>query len=469
MDKIKYIITVTLLFIAGMLSAQEVLELNLVKCRSMATENSEVLKIADENINKAQNEKQAARSAYLPNISASATGLYKEIEVNRELYAPTQVFNPETGTLEPNVVINPQTGQPVIGEDGNPVFNTYAYLPLDINVLGGMMAGATAEQPLYAGGKIVSGNKMAKIGEGMATENKSLKTAETIYEADNAYYQYLSVKEKVKLAGKYKELLQKLVDVVGDSYEVGMTNQNELLKVRVQYNDAALQEQKAKSGLELARMSLCRVIGVGFSTKIEIEDSISNIEFDAGSVLNADANQRIEYQLLQKQVEMAEQNVKMVRGDYLPTAGVSVGYNYFNVILDGSDNYSTHGMTTIGSLQIPITTFGERKGKIGSAKADYNIKQLELQQTAELLQLEIEQAKFNLIDAYTRVEMTQVTLEQANENLRVSQDNYNLGMETIVNLLEAQAEWQKAYSGRIDAMTDFRVKESNYKRVTNGY
>ncbi len=469
MIKIKYIITAVSIIVTTGLKAQDVLELNIEKCRNLAVENSEVIKIADENINKAQGEKKAAKSAYLPNISASATGMYKEINIDQELYAPTQVFDLTTGTLVPNVAVNPLTGETIIGADENPVFNTYAYLPLDLTIQGGVMGGVSAEQPIYAGGKIISGNKMAKIGESLATENRTLKTSEAIYEAENSYYIYLSVKEKVKLAEKYTELLQQLVDVVEDSYEVGMTNQNELLKVKVQYNDAALQKQKAKSGLELARMSLCRVIGVDLNTQVEINDSISSIEFETDNLLETNANQRVEYQLLEKQVEMAEQNVKMIRGDYLPTAGVSVGYNYFNVFLDGSDNYSSHGMNTMASVQIPITTFGERKGKMASAKADFNIKQLELQQATKLLQLEIEQAKFNLIDAYTRVEMTQTTLNQADENLRVSQDNYSLGMETIVNLLEAQAEWQKAFSNKIDALTDFKIKQSNYKRVTNGY
>ena len=65
--------------------------------------------------------------------------------------------------------------------------------------------------------------------------------------------------------------------------------------------------------------------------------------------------------------------------------------------------------------------------------------------------------------------MTKKSLEQANESLRISQDNYNLGMETIVNLLETQAEWQKTYSNRIDALTDLKIKESNFLKVTNRF
>lgn len=470
MKNIKIIIIAFILACPFISKSQQndVLILTLEKCRSMAVENSEKIKIAEENISKASGERMAARSAWLPNISLTGTGIYNKNEINQELTLPTKVFDMASGELVPNIAINPITGEPIIGPDGNPVFNMYAFMPIDITIQGGFLASLSAEQPVYAGGKIIAGNKMADIGNQMAAENKNLKTSETLYEADQMYYNYLSVKEKLVLAKKYQELLKQLVAVVEDSYQTGMINQNELLKVQVQYNDASLQVQKAENGLELSRMALCRVIGTDFNTRFEINDSIENAVGEVDG-LSVSAQDRIEYKLLQNSVEMAKQNVKMVRGDYLPNAGISLGYNYFNVVLKDANNYDSHGVNAMASIKIPITNFGERKGKVKAAKADYNIKQYELQQAEEYLQLEIEQARLNLLDAKTRVEMTKKSLEQANENLRISKDNYMLGMETLVNLLEAQAEWQKAYSNKIDALTDLKIKESNYLRVANRF
>lgn len=471
MKNIKLIISFALLIFPILINAQngDFLTLTLEKCRSMANENSEVVKIADETISKANGERKAAQSAWLPNISLSATGMYNKNEIDQELILPTKVFDPSTGDLVPNIAINPITGEPIIGSDGNPVFNSYAFMPIDITIQGGYMASLSAEQPIYTGGKITTANKMAEIGVNMADENKNLKKIEVLYEADQMYYTYLSVKEKVVLAKKYNKLLEQLVSMVNDSYQTGMINQNELLKVQVQYNNATLQVQKAENGLELARMSLCRVIGVDFNTSIVINDSINGVFNYNDENNNANAANRIEYRLLQKQVEMAEQNIKLVRSDYLPNAGLSVGYNYFSISLQDMDNYDSQGFNAIASVKIPIITFGERKGKMKVVKADYQIKQYELQQAEKYLQLEIEQALLNYKDAYTRVEMTQKSLEQAQENLRISRDNYNLGMETLVNLLEAQAEWQNTYSNKIDALTDLKIKESNYLRVTNGF
>lgn len=461
------IVFILLLFSAHLLSAQQTLVLNRDECRQMAIENSETLKIADENINMAQGEKMAAKAARLPHISLSGTGLYSKQEISEDLLLPTQAFDPATGELVPNVAIDPASGQPIIGPDGNPVFNLYGFLPLDITMYGTALANLAAQQPIYTGGKINAGNKMANIGENMAGKNKMLQQAELIYATDQAYYQYLSVKEKVALAEEYKKLLTRLAAVVEDSYETGMINRNELLKVQVKYNEAALQAQKAQTGLALSQMALCRIIGVDLNTQLQITDSIANVSINLDTLNNLRAGNRIEYQLMQSQVEMAEQNIKMVRGDYLPTVGVSVGYNYLVMGLKDMDNYDQHGINALASINIPIVTFGERKGKIKSAKAEFNTKQLELKQATNYLQLEIEQARLNYTDAWTRVEMARIALEQASENMRISDDNYEVGMETIVNVLEAKAEWQKAYSNKIDALTNFKIHESNLLRVSN--
>jgi len=447
--------------------AQDTLSLDLKQCRLMAIENSERIKIAETTLEKAGYEKAAARSAWLPNISASVLGMYSKTEINQQIYLPVYNFDIATGELVPDLAINPLDGQPIMGSDGNPVFNTYAYLPLDFSLNGGLLASLRAEQPLYAGGKIITGNRMAALGYEMAQLNTELNRHQVLYEADQAYYTYISVAEKLKLAEKYCTLLKQLVAMVEDSYNTGMTNRNELLKVQVQLNEALLQAQKARSGLELSRMAICRLTGSDFSTPLMINDSIRVGLPINTALLPPDATNRYEYRLLEQKTVLADMNIKMILGDYLPAAGISLGYNYYNINLSGMDNYDSDGINAIASISIPITKFGEGRAKIKSARADREIAQMELEKTEKLLQLDIEQARLNLLDALTRIEISRAAVEQADENVRVSKDNYELGMETLAGMLEAQAGWQKAYSSLIDARADYKIKESYFMKVTN--
>ncbi len=462
MKKLIYIIFILIFGVD--LIAQEYLTLE--KVRQLALEKSEDLKIAETTLEKAKEELAVARTNYLPKISGSVTGIYVNDNFEYDLYLPTATPDPTTGEMVPNIMAYPD-GTPVIGSDGNPVFNMYAFLPLEISVKGAYMAGISIQQPLYTGGKINSGNKMAIIGTEMAEENLALRKMNTIVEADKAYWLYVSVNSKVKLAEQSVEMLSKLAERVENSHETGMIDRNELLKVQVQYNKALLDLQKARSGLELTRMSLCRITGLGFDTEI-VTDSIIDISTKTiNSTGNEDVTQRPEYQLMVKNLDMESQNVRFVRSDFLPTVGVSAGYNYVGGIEMNNSDLSRDNVSIMASVKVPLFHWGEGMHKINSAKRSLEVKQLELEKNTQLLQLEIENARLNLQDAFYRIEIAELSLEQAEENLRVSNDNYELGNELMSDLLIAQTQWQLAYNDLLEAKTDFRLQETEYLKVTS--
>lgn len=478
--------------------------LTLEECRRLALEQSEEMKIARFRVEKAGAERAAMKTQYLPSLSGSATGLYLHNNIEQELTLPTQVPDPATGQLRPNVMVHPQTGEVVMGPDGNPVFNMYAWLPLEISLQGAYLAGISLQQPLYTGGKIAAGHAMTRIGAEMAADNLELQRANTLWETDQAYWLFVSVQEKVKLAEAYEGLLSRLEERVQNAWETGMTTRNELLKVTVKHNEARLQLQKARSGLELTRMALCRITGLPFDTALEtageeslglqadtdttsgggvpgarthagesVRDSFSPMAVEVvpepanhlpGTAVDLSA--RPEFRLLQKNVALAEEQVKLVRADFLPTAGISVGYNHVGGIEVGPEKFSSSNPSVIASLKIPLFHWGEGRQKQISAQRDRAIREAELEKNSRLMALEVEQARLNLRDARLRLEMAAPAMEQAEENLRVSSDNYEVGLGLLTDLLEAQAQWQNARSEQIEAVADYRLKESAWLKAT---
>jgi len=438
--------------------AQE--KMTLQQARKMALRKNETLKMAGKQIEKAEAQKAAARTLRLPSLSAIGMGIYQEKDFEMELTLPTQVPNPQTGELEPNIMMNPATGEPVIGPDGNPVFNMYAWLPLNVSLSGAYLAGLALEQPVFTGGKINAGNKMADIGLEMAGENKTLQQMNTIAEAD-------SVSQKVKLAQQAVDMLTELVKKAQDAHEVGMSSRNDLLKAQVELNNAKLNLQKTKNGLELSRMDLCRVTGLPFSTGITALDTAVSVS-PAAEIIQTEetVNQRPEYRLMQKNIELEEQNIRMTKAEFLPTAGVQAGYNHIGGIDFGGTDFSNTSLNVLASVKIPLFHWGEGVKKINAAKIDKEIQELELEKNKQLLQLETEQARLNLQLAWERIQLNETALEQAEENLRITRDNYEVAMETITEMLMAQTSWQQAYSELIDSKTDFKIKETAWLKAT---
>lgn len=476
----RIVIFFLLMFFLPGLHAQQ--KMTLEECRRLALENSREMQIARYMVEKAEAEKAAMKTQYLPSLSGSATGVYLFEDIKQELTLPTQVPDLATGELRPNVMVNPSTGEVVMGPDGNPVFNMYAWLPLEISLKGAYLAGISLQQPLYTGGKISVGHAMTKIGVDMAGDNLELRRANTLYEADQAFWLYVSVQEKVKLAEAYAELLSRLETRVKDAWETGMTTRNEFLKVAVKYNDARLQLQKARSGLELTRMALCRITGLPFDTPIETVggDSGEDVFFGAGpgAVYGGETPEehatedsvnlsvRPEYRLLQKNVELAAQQVKLARAGFLPMAGVSLGYNYIGGIDIGPEKITSANPTVMASLKVPLFHWGEGRQKQLAARREKEIREAELEKNSRLMTLETEQARLNLRDARLRADMARSAIEQAEENLRVTSDNYEVGMGLLTDLLEAQAHWQNSLSEQIEARADLRLKESAWLKVS---
>jgi outer membrane protein TolC len=462
MKKIQYIL---LLLSSGVvLNAQEYLSLE--RTRQLALEKSEDLRIAEKTLEKTKDEKAALRTNYLPKVLGSVSSVYLKDDYTTELYLPTSTPDPATGELVPNIMYNPG-GAPVIGSDGNPVFNMYAFMPIDLSLQGAYMAGVKLQQPVYTGGMIKAGNKMAEIGMEMAGQNLQLKKMEAIVEADQAYWMFVSVNSKVKLAEQSVEMLKELVERVENSFETGMVNRNELLKVQVQYNKATLDLQKAESGLELTRLSLCRVTGLDNQTQIIADTSIVLSSEEMPVTGNEDVAKRTEYDILLKDVKLAEQQMKLARSEFLPTVGIQAGYNYIGGIEFNGSAMNQDNISVMASVQIPIFHWGEGIHKVNSAKKEIQMKELKLEKNKGLLQLEIDKARLNLRDAYYRVEISESALEQASENLRISKDNYELGNELITDLLIAQTQWQVASTDLLEAKTDFKIQETEYLRVTS--
>lgn len=89
--------------------------------------------------------------------------------------------------------------------------------------------------------------------------------------------------------------------------------------------------------------------------------------------------------------------------------------------------------------------------KVRSAKVKLEQTRLEQENANEKMLLELTQATNNLDEARLECELSERSLEQAEENMKVSGKQYEVGLETLSDYLEAQVMWQQAYQTKVDA------------------
>ena len=183
--------------------------------------------------------------------------------------------------------------------------------------------------------------------------------------------------------------------------------------------------------------------------------------------------------LLQSQVDAAKQQVRMTRGDWLPSLAIVGGYvNFGNIrmktMVDAGDGTFTPYEQKIGqglgtamlSLSVPIFKWGQNYYKVRKAKIDVDNALLDLQKNERLLTLEANQASMNLNDSYLLLEAAEDAMAEADENLRVMKNRYDASMATLSDLLEAQSQWHQSRSNLIEAITQTRICVTDYLRAT---
>lgn len=445
---------------------QQVLSLD--DCREMAIENNKNLKVSEEKINMAVYEKRAAASNYLPKISA--TGAYMHTMRTPQLLPDEKL----------NAITNAGTELQVIGqllpalEDlahvGDVLTDLADRLQPDLsNVFVGMIS---AQEPLYVGGKIRAYNRIAAYAKELAQTQYDTQRQEIIVQTDQAYWQIVSIANKVKLTEAYVDLLRKLNGDVDKLVNEGLATQSDKLSIQVKLNEAEMMLIKAQNGLILAKMLLCQYCGMDLESNIVLEDEtledVVIVEEDLAYTKEEIVENRPELHSLDLATKMYDKKVNIVASDFLPTVALFGNYIISNPSIYNGFEKQFNGNLSFGVMaKIPLFHWGEGMNKIRMAKAEAKIAKYELEDKTELIMLQVQQFNQRVIEADSRLKMSQEKMNDAEENLRKATIGFREGMVASTVVTQAQTAWLQAHSEFIDSKVD-RIMTAIYLKKATG-
>lgn len=477
MRLIRYISTALALGLGALLSASAQPQsryLTLEQCRAIALDSSAVLRNARLMEEKTALDRKAVITNFLPKFSGYGLYLWTSNSFDYDFGGGAlPIYKNVYGNLVPDLMKD-LSGN-VVYSGGMPVFNQYAVIPpmtVSVDLANTFTAGVSVTQPVFMGGKIISGYRMATIGTEMSSLNSRLKAEEVTVSVDEAYWLYVKTCRLLETAESFSSTVDSMYTFVQNAIDVGMATSTDLLKVEVQRNNASLSLAKARNGQRLAMMNLCHILGLPLTTRIEVDQS--GFDLDSTCLEPADicsetdsVESRPDYQLLVKQAELKRRNVDFVRSDFLPQLGVMASYGYtYGLKLMNETLLNQAGFTVMATLKVPIFAWGEGALKIKSARKEHEMALGELDRLEGLMELEKTQNMYAVSEALLQAELARSAMESARTNLKVCRDQYELGMETLVNVLEAQTQWSKCSSDWIEAVANYRLARTKYLKST---
>jgi len=420
---------------------------SLEQCKTLALENNNIIKNGNLEIEASKQVKDAAFTNYFPKVSA--TGM--AFRFNEPLFK----YSIPGGNL------------PVY--DGNPAnlatATQFAYFPgISLALLNkANVAAITAVQPVYAGGRIVTGNKLAQLGVDVKKSMLVLSKNEVLLKTEEQYWLVVSLNEKMKTLHMVELLLDTVYRQVNDAYSAGLINRNDVMKVTIKQSELQINKIKLENGIKLATMAFSQYVGVPYDSTTVLSDTLAIGQ--TPYVVYMDANQalsnREEYKLLQQSVKAEELQTKLKHGEFMPEAGVGVGALYYDILDKGTSN-----TMVFVSVKIPISDWWGASHTLKERKFKEDIARNNCRNNSELLLLQIQKTWNDLNEAYKQIEVVNQTIKQAEENLRINNDNYKAGIVNVSDMLEAQATLQQAKDQLSDALAGYKVKLVSYLQAT---
>lgn len=425
----------------------------LEQCRSMAVENNYTIKSATSNAAKAEQVKKEAFTNFFPQISAMGA------------YVKTS-----DGMLQSEVdpTLLQALGQAAAGDQfGTALLQMIqqADLGTEINMLDELtLANVMAIQPIFMGGQIVNGNKLAKVGIEASKLQLEQAANEVELTAETYYWQVISLQMKKQTLKVVNDLLNTTNDMVKAAVDAGVKVQNDLLQVQLKKNEIASQTITVDNGLALSKMLLAHYIGAPDTAFVLADQAnIYDLPQDPYAVFQAmdaaGSQNSVEYRLLQQQVEGARLQKKMETGSHMPSVAVMAGYNYMDV-LDNGYSFGLVGAT----VSVPLSGWWGGSHAIKQKNLDLENAELQLADNAELLKIRTQKAWNDLTDSYKQLVIAKESIEQSDENYRLNKERYSAGTITTNDLLTAQQLYQSALDTYVDKFAAYRTKTIEYKQ-----
>lgn len=411
MKSIDKIITTSFVFLSFTLAihAQETVPVSKADILTKVAENNNAIKISEQEFNAARADYRQTNAIFLPNISASHTG----ITTTNPLMAFGSKLNQE--------ILTQNDFNPALLNDPSQVQNFATKFEF--------------QQPLVNLDGIYQRKAAKSTMEAMALKSERLSDYLN-FEVEKAYMQ-------LQLAYKGVAVLEKALKTVNDhkkiadnSFKQGYLQRADVLNVEVRVTEVQNQLQSAQSNVKNASDYLAFLMDDKSGVVFMPTDSLSTLTTE----INADklSENRADIQAMQLATNAYQAMNKADKMAFLPRLNAFGSYELYD---DKLFNTDANGYLIGAQLQWNLFEGSKRIGKTQKSKAEFEKAKLEYEQYVSQSELDLNKARRMFLDAENKLKLTSLALAQSEESLRIRTNRFKEGLEKTSDLLGSETQY----------------------------
>jgi len=389
------------------------------------------LQQSQDEVEAAQANKKARTTEFFPTLKA------RYDYTHRDKPTTQTIFNPETGQL----------GDFLVTPDDEYNFVT------------------SFNQPIFTGFALFNQYKIASLGLDVAEFLEKITRQNVILDAKNAYYSVLKTQKLVDVARDTVRQIAAQKDVAENMYQVGMSPLNDLLQSQVQLANAKQRLITAQNTMEIAKSQFNTLLRKPVNAPVVITDILdyTSFEYDIDYCLTRAEANRLEIQVADLEVQIAGKDYKLSQRDYYPAVNLTGTWTRRGTDWDvdggrgigDKDFWDIRATATWNFWEWGRTRYGvkEKLSRLSQAKS-------RKEEIHDNIDLEVKEAYLRTIESEKNITTIEKAIEQAKENLRITEERYKEQVSTTTDVLVAQTLLTDTMTNYYNALYDFKIAKA---------
>jgi outer membrane protein len=453
--------------------ARDTVALSLDAAVQRALGQSEEVRLAQSQVEIAESQVREARAGALPQVSANVgyTRTFASSFSSGEGFTlPDSLrFSPDSTAPLAERVRYLEQNAPLAGLGG--LGSLFGDLPF--GQANAYVATLSGSQLLYSGGRTAAALRIAREFRQVARLGFVEQAAEIELQVRRAYVNALFAQELAASAQQALEQAEAFLQQEVLRLSAGRASELEVLRAEVSRDNLRPQLVEAQNAAELSLLNLKRLVGVPMDAPIVLTTplDVPSAEALARPVLAAEAlERRASVEQAERQVQIAEQNIRIARGAFLPN--VSLRMNYGRLLyplspVELAGEWRTDWTAGL-NVEIPLLSGGQRSAQLRQARIEAEQARLQLVQLREGVQLQYAQAAGERERARTAIAARQTTVQAAQRVYELTVLRYNQGLATQLEVSQARLELLQARTNLAQAVADFLNADAAVVRAVGG-
>jgi len=322
-------------------------------------------------------------------------------------------------------------------------------------------------QPVFTGFALVTSYELAKLGIDAAHVDLETTKLNLILQTKVAYFNLLLAEKGTIVAEDAVVGFEAQAKVAKDFFDVGMTPKNDYLKAQVEAANARQNLIRARNLVEIRRAELNNLLRFPVDMNTEVVDIMgyTPVPYTLDYAFEQAYQNRPELKAARLNTEFAQKNVTLAQSGYYPNLGLTFAYEKMGDTwkVDGSDFEVEEVWSLTAGLDWTFWEWGRTVHSVSENRVRVRQAEESERQLRELIALRVKESYLNLRESEENVPVALSSIEQAEENHRMSVERYKEQVTTNTEVLDAQTLLSQAKDNYYGALYRYNVALSQLR------